>query len=104
MEGFGVTAVHEILVPGPFTPGDANFDGLVDTADLGILGANFGQSGLTLSEGDFNGDGTGDIADLGIIGANWTGNTAASALPEPATMMLLVVVTCTRFEPHPLPE
>ncbi len=84
--------------------GDANLDGLVDVADLGILGANFNANDMQWSTGDFNLNGATDIADLGIIGANWTASQAtgnASALvPEPATLSLVamsvLMVGCRR--------
>ncbi len=76
-------------------PGDANGDGVVDVADLGVLGANFNQSNMTFADGDFNDDGIVDVADLGILGANWsasqaTGNTSA-LVPEPTTLSLLAM-------------
>ncbi len=75
--------------------GDANGDGVVDVADLGVVGANFGQSDATFTDGDFNGDGIVDVADLGILGANWTAAQAAfstSALvPEPTTLSLVMM-------------
>lgn len=52
--------------------GDANFDNLVDIADLGIVGANFNKIKAVWSEGNFNFDTTVDVADLGILGANWS--------------------------------
>ena len=57
-------------------PGDANFDGIVDVADLGILGANFNAADMQWDTGDFNLDGMTDVADLGILGANWTASQA----------------------------
>jgi hypothetical protein len=51
-------------------PGDANLDGRVNIADLGILGANWQQSADWYG-GDFNGDGVVNIADLGILAGNW---------------------------------
>ena len=75
--------------------GDADGDGVVDVADLGVLGANFNQSNMTIADGDFNDDGLVDVADLGILGANWSASQAtgnASALvPEPATLSLLAM-------------
>ncbi len=77
---------------GAILAGDANGDGTVDVADLGIVGANFGQSGKTFADGDFNDDGSVDVADLGIVGANWstaqaTSTTDLAALvPEPAVL------------------
>jgi len=50
-------------------PADINGDGTVDTADLGLLISQFGQSGAGLSA-DLNSDGAVDTADLGaLIGA-----------------------------------
>ena len=76
-------------------PGDANFDGIVDVADLGILGANFNAADMQWDTGDFNLDNMTDVADLGILGANWsasqtTGNGSA-LVPEPTTLSLLAV-------------
>ncbi len=76
-------------------PGDANFDGIVDVADLGILGANFNAADMQWNTGDFNLDGMTDVADLGILGANWsasqsTGN-ASALVPEPTTLSLLAI-------------
>ena len=53
-------------------PGDANFDGIVDVADLGIVGANFNADDMQWDTGDFNLNGMTDVADLGILGSNWT--------------------------------
>jgi len=47
---------------------DLNGDGVVDGADLGILLANWGGTGL----GDLNGDGIVDGADLGLLLAAWS--------------------------------
>jgi thermolabile hemolysin len=50
--------------------GDANLDGMVNIADLGILAGNWQGTGDWLS-GDFNGDGVVNIADLGVLAGNW---------------------------------
>ncbi len=75
-------------------PGDATGDGIVDVADLGIVGANFGCTDCTAAEGDFTGDGNVDVADLGILGANWSAaqaaGSAAALVPEPATAGLVL--------------
>ena len=75
--------------------GDANGDGVVDVADLGVLGANFNQSNMAFADGDFNDDGLVDVADLGILGANWTASQAsgnASVLvPEPTSVLVFVI-------------
>jgi hypothetical protein len=81
--------------------GDANLDGRVDIADLGILAANWQATGTTWEQGDFNEDGVVDIADLGILAGNWqAGVNFAEALakfdafegvviPEPGSIFLL---------------
>jgi hypothetical protein len=51
----------------PANPADLDGSGLVDGADLGILLANWGQSG----QGDIDGDGLVGGADLGILLAAW---------------------------------
>jgi T5SS/PEP-CTERM-associated repeat protein len=58
--------------------GDANLDGAVTIADLGILAANWQQSDRSWLEGDFTGDGMVTIADLGILAANWQRGVGAS--------------------------
>jgi len=45
-------------------PGDVNFDGSVDLADLNLVLANFGQ---TTPNGDATGDGVVDLADLNAV-------------------------------------
>ena len=90
-------------------PGDSNMDGRVGSADLALLGANWGavgQSGGAMwSLGDFNCDGRVGSADLALLGANW-GSVASWAssgsgageppfdpqgIPEPSTLSLLIV-------------
>jgi len=84
-------------------PSDAKFDGLVDVADLGIVGANFNGTEVSYVDGDANLDGSVDVADLGIVDANWNVAQAASfsqalsaagltpLVPEPATLFLLAM-------------
>ena len=52
-------------------PGDVNSDFVVDYLDLGILSANYRQSGKTWPEGDLNADGRVDYLDLGILAGNY---------------------------------
>jgi hypothetical protein len=90
-------------------PGDANDDGQVTIADLGILAANWQQSGTAWAQGDFNGDGSVNIADLGILAANWQAGVSGGGVrldealalfdvldgvvvPEPAAAGLLGMV------------
>ncbi|MCB9837836.1 MAG: hypothetical protein H6813_00715 [Phycisphaeraceae bacterium] len=51
----------------PACPEDLNGDNVVDTADLGLLLAVFGQTPPSIAEADINNDGTCDTADLGIL-------------------------------------
>ena len=83
--------------------GDFNCDGVVDVADLGIVGANFNTTQVTYVDGDANLDNVVDVADLGIVGANWSAAQAAllarslsvagltGVIPEPATIGVLGV-------------
>lgn len=89
--------------PGPNVPGDFNCDGVVDVADLGIIGANFNGNQVTYVDGDANLDAAVDVADLGVVGANWSAAQSgsvgqalqsaglASLVPEPTTAAVLVV-------------
>ena len=53
-----------IALPGIDCPGDFNNDGVIDTADLGILIAEFGTAGVLA---DINSDNIVDTADLGTL-------------------------------------
>ncbi len=89
------------LGPGASAPGDFNCDGVVDVADLGIVGANFNNNDVTYIEGDANMDNVVDVADLGVVGANWSAAQSGSLsqalqssgltdlVPEPATAALV---------------
>jgi hypothetical protein len=65
-----VDDVNVKIVPGAMG-GDANRDGVVNIADLGILAANWQSSGALWEHADFNYDRQVNIADLGILAANW---------------------------------
>ena len=71
--------------------GDLNDDGFVGSADLDIIRGHWGEAVPPgdLAQGDANGDGFVSSADLDIVRANW-GATASAAVPEPATICLLV--------------
>jgi photosystem II stability/assembly factor-like uncharacterized protein len=70
-DGQGTTLADDHVLHFFVLAGDANRDGRVDIADMGILAANWQQSGRSFSQGDFNYTGAVDIADLGILAANW---------------------------------
>ena len=70
--------------------GDLNGDGSVNSADLDIVRANWGQTVSDPSGGDFNGDGIVNSGDLDAVRANW-GAVAAASVPEPGVLVLLVL-------------
>lgn len=75
--------------------GDLNNDGFVGIADLNIVLGAWNQNvppGDPLA--DPSGDGFVGIADLNVVLGNWNAGTppVASQVPEPASLMLLVVV------------
>lgn len=55
----------------PPCPGDLNNDGFINTVDLTLLLANFGQSVLPNTGGDINGDGFVNTVDLTLLLANF---------------------------------
>lgn len=84
--------------------GDANRDGMVNIADLGIMSGNYGDVVVCgPRDGDFNGDGVVDVADNGILSSNFGGGSSAYAaalaaypelarvVPEPAAATLLLL-------------
>ncbi|MBN2022769.1 MAG: hypothetical protein JW809_08225 [Pirellulales bacterium] len=69
-------------------PGDANGDGLVDSADAAALAAHWLAPG-GWADGDFNADGAVDELDLAILAANWRPGPGAPAVPEPCGLALV---------------
>ncbi len=86
-------------------PGDANGDGMVNLADLQILGDNWQSTTASWSQADFTGDGNVNLADLQILGDNWGYGVSSDlsfdlalagvAIPEPATISLLLAAVMT---------
>lgn len=73
-------------------PGDLNGDGKVNSGDLDIVRGNWGSNvdpGCLLC-GDANGDGVVNSGDLDIVRANWGSAAAASVIPEPGMLCLLL--------------
>ena len=80
-------------------PGDANYDGRVDSADLNAIGVNWQtMGGASWSQGDFTGDGMVNAADLNVLALNWQTVPAAAAapaaVPEPSSITLLLLGLC----------
>lgn len=67
----GVTLVAAV-------PGDSTLDGIVNGADLTVLGANWDLPNRQWLTSDFNLDGKVNGADLMIMGANWTAASGMS--------------------------
>lgn len=61
--------------------GDANFDGVVDVSDLGVLATNWQGAGATWREADFSGDDLVDVTDLGVLATNWQFGAPGPAAP-----------------------
>jgi len=81
----------------PFVPGDYNHNGIVDAADYVVYRDTFGQTGTVLAA-DGNGNGAIDTGDYDIWRAHFgeaagsgSGVSANSAVPEPATPVLLIL-------------
>ena len=74
--------------------GDTDLDGDIDTSDLTISIINFtsaGGTGKFWSDGDTDGDMDVDTLDLTTSIINFTGAAAATAIPEPGSLMLLTL-------------
>ena len=69
--------------------GDFNTDGIVNGTDLSIMNGNFGSM-VGYAGGNANCDTTVNGTDLSILAGNF-GNVATAAIPEPATLGLLVL-------------
>ncbi len=103
-----VTFNQQITVDLPTgNPGDVNLDGVVDVADLALVGAQWGTDGSgSPFSADIapppNGDGIVDVADLALVGANWTASGGPSlgspgAVPAaPAAGYALILAAALR--------
>lgn len=76
-----------------FLPGDFNFDGAVNTADVAAFALRFGQSVGDVSSVDLNADGRIDLGDLSMLQGYLTMShgTAATSIPEPSPVILMIV-------------
>ena len=71
-------------------PGDGDLDGQVDAADYVLFKRHEGLEAATWSQGDFNGDGQVDWLDFPALRDSFGSSTAPAAVPEPATLALLL--------------
>ncbi|MEZ6190610.1 MAG: alpha-amylase family glycosyl hydrolase [Phycisphaerales bacterium] len=97
-------APYGVLILGtvPMLTGDINGDGFVGVADLNVILSNWNQTVPVgdKSQGDLAGIGDGfiGVSDLNVVLGNWNAGTppgvdAPGNVPEPATVLLLGVVT-----------
>lgn len=78
---------------GPYRPGDANLDGVVDGADFILWNGHKFSSTLHWDRGDFNGDGFADGSDFILWNANkFTSSDGVSYVPEPSTGTMLLAL------------
>jgi probable HAF family extracellular repeat protein len=90
----GKTEAWRAVLSGPWLPGDANFDHIVNLSDFGLLKANFGlgtspDQVAFRAQGNFDGDRDVDLADFGILKADMgTSGNGLSLVPEPASWLL----------------
>ncbi len=111
---YNLNLSYDIVAKANIAPGDANFDGIVNSQDLAAVSSNWLASNPSgLASGDVNGDGIVNSQDLALISSNWLGTTptipigsqapvpgggtpgttggppAAQGVPEPGTWVLL---------------
>jgi mannan endo-1,4-beta-mannosidase len=77
--GLKATAVQASIFKA-FVAGDANMNGVVDSADFVQLAGNFGAPGATWSMGDFNGDGKINAMDFSMLATNFGKSAPAAPL------------------------
>ncbi|MDB5321445.1 MAG: hypothetical protein JWN40_3076 [Phycisphaerales bacterium] len=83
--------------------GDANYDGIVDTADFKTLMGHYGRAGVR-ADGDFNGDGLVDFIDFQMLEQNFgrhpppvaappvDASRVGESVPEPSALALGLLV------------
>ncbi|MDY7107899.1 MAG: hypothetical protein SYC29_04605 [Planctomycetota bacterium] len=69
LEGLRIAGTITVTAVGTYRPADINGDGVVNTADLLLLLADWGCTGTC--EGDVDGDGDTDTNDLLLLLADW---------------------------------
>ena len=77
-------------------PGDIDFSGTVDEADLAEFIKHYGTAtDADWESGDFNEDGVTSLADLLLLkqhfGESYSSSPAPTAVPEPSTLFLTLI-------------
>ena len=76
-------------------PGDTDGDGDIDDSDLGTAFSSYtgpaGDLGKSSADGDTDGDGDVDDSDLGAAFAGYTGPLGPTIVPEPASLLALLL-------------
>lgn len=75
-------------------PGDTDLDQDVDFADFLVLSSEFGNANAGWSDGDFDGNRKVEFPDFLALSANFGTASAASPVPEPSSLVLLLVLSC----------
>lgn len=90
----GSTEPEHVIVLTPRLAGDLNLDGVVSSADLDVVRANWGTQVTpgSLEEGDGSGDGEVNSQDLDLVRSTWGQGFTAAAVPEPSAVLLLGVL------------
>jgi len=79
------------VVGGGALPGDADGDGVVDSADYIMIKRHFGGApGAEGPGGDLNGDDIVDWYDLQILQTAYNAGAGADTIPEPATLFIML--------------
>jgi hypothetical protein len=96
----GTQQTYQVYAVANLSPGDVNFDGVVDISDVTLMANHWLQSDAALANygliaGDANGDGIINIIDVTMAANNWLhtsptlgGGGSVTAVPEPATLVL----------------
>ena len=82
---------EHVMVLTPRIAGDLSLDGVVSSADLDLVRANWGtqvEPG-SLEDGDASGDGEVNSADLDLVRSTWGQGFAPAAVPEPCGILIL---------------
>ena len=83
---------------------DVNADGVIDVADLGLVGGQWSTPGRLMLNADINFDGVIDIADLALVGGGWStsagpSSEGAASVPLPGGLSVasgvIVLVLCS---------